>query len=271
MRIVFLTSSFHVGASITLRRILRSSSFTVVGIVHHQIVRPDMKSFRKLLRMIRHAGVSFIVKTGLVTLFQKGGILFSRYFRSPHRRKLFDVEELAKKHGIPVLSTADVNTAESIHFVQNLSPDVLVSCYLLQILRSEMLQIPHEGAINVHPALLPKFPGSWTNFWILYHGEKEGGVTVHYMNEQLDAGDIILQKRFPLRGQVLSLQCFTKKTAHFAGEVLLKALHLLKKKKVRLQKNHRGKRIFSLPRKEETERFGRMFRFVRFRKFLEWF
>ena len=118
--------------------------------------------------------------------------------------------------------------------------------------------------------IIAKIPRKLDKLLILYHGEKEGGVTVHYMNEQLDAGDIILQKRFPLRGQVLSLQCFTKKTAHFAGEVLLKALHLLKKKKVRLQKIIVENEYF-LPRKEETERFGRMFRFVRFRKFLEWF
>ncbi|QQS59906.1 hypothetical protein IPN35_03490 [Candidatus Peregrinibacteria bacterium] len=271
MRIIFLTSSFHIGASITLRRILRSPSFEVVGIIHHQVVSPDMKNVRKILKMIRHAGVSFMVKIGFVNIVQKIGISLSRIFRAPHRRKLFDVHELAHTYGVPIFSTSNVNCSESVAFVKDLAPDILVSCYLLQIVRSDMLSIPREGAINVHPALLPKFPGSWTNFWILYHGEQEGGVTVHYMNEHIDAGGIILQKHFSLRGKALSLQCFTKKTADFAAEALLKALHLLKRKKAHPQKNHRARYLFSLPRKTEAERFGKTFRFVRFRKFLQWF
>ncbi|MCP4989320.1 MAG: hypothetical protein GY928_25675, partial [Colwellia sp.] len=112
---------------------------------------------------------------------------------------LFDVDELAKKYGIPLHITDNVNSKQSLTFVREKEPDILVSCYLLQIIASKMLKIPKEGAVNIHPAILPKFAGSWTNFWVLFHEEERAGATAHYMNEELDSGDIILQKSFRMR------------------------------------------------------------------------
>jgi len=58
------------------------------------------------------------------------------------------------------------------------------------------LNIPKIGVLNRHNALLPKNRGRLTPFWVLYKGETETGVSIHFVTEDLDAGDIIVQKKF---------------------------------------------------------------------------
>lgn len=61
------------------------------------------------------------------------------------------------------------------------------------ILKKELLSIPKIGVINRHNALLPKNMGRLTPFWVLYKGEKVSGVSIHFVTEELNAGDIIVQ------------------------------------------------------------------------------
>lgn len=271
MKLVVFTSSFHIGASITLARLLRCKEFSVVGIVHQQVVAPNRQSVQKVWKMIDRAGFLFILKTGIMNVLQKIGILLFRILLPWKKRKLFDVDELAEKYDIPLLLSEDANDKETYNFVRSKKPDVLVSCYLLQILKPKMLRIPKDGAVNIHPALLPKFAGSWTSFWMLYHNEKRVGATAHYMTEELDSGDIIIQKSFRIKKNWGSFCCFTRKMAHFSAEVLVKALRKIQRKKVQPRKMKRPKKFFRLPTKKEVEQGRRMFRFVRFRKFLRWF
>src|SRR5204862_223532 len=68
-----------------------------------------------------------------------------------------------------------------------------------QILRKAVLGTPRLGCINLHSAPLPRYQGMMPNFWTMVEGEPEAAVTVHYMVEKLDAGDIILQRAVPIR------------------------------------------------------------------------
>ena len=63
----------------------------------------------------------------------------------------------------------------------------------------EILRLPPEGCVNVHAAPLPRYRGMLPTFWVLYEREPETAVTVHYMNEKLDDGPIILQESVPIR------------------------------------------------------------------------
>lgn len=271
MKIVALTSSYHIGASVSLERILKSKDYEVVGIVHHQVVSPDLKSLQKVKKMIEKAGILFIIKTGVVSILQQLGVFFARLLKRKHQRKLFNVEELAKYYNVPLFTTENTNSKNSQQFIREKKPDLLISCFLLQILKPKILNIPRKGAINIHPALLPKFAGSWTNFWVLFHKEKRAGATVHYMSEELDAGDIILQKSFRVGKKWNSLQCFTRKMAHFSADVLMQALKKIKQKKVKPQKMQKPKKLFTLPTKEDIEKSKHIFEFIRFQRFLNWF
>ena len=66
------------------------------------------------------------------------------------------------------------------------------------LLKPVLLAVPRLGAINVHPSLLPKYRGAAPIPWAIANGETETGVTVQFMSERMDAGDIILAEREPI-------------------------------------------------------------------------
>lgn len=109
------------------------------------------------------------------------------------------VEGVARSRGLSILRPASVNAPEFVAHVRDvLRPDLIVSVAASQIFKDPLLRIPPLGCINIHGALLPRYRGMLPSFWTLYNGEREGGVTVHYMNPGIDDGSIIAQRRFPI-------------------------------------------------------------------------
>jgi len=108
------------------------------------------------------------------------------------------VAELACSEGIPVFAPDNVNNPVWIEKIRTLSPDIIFSFYYRNILNNEILNIPQYGCLNLHGSLLPKYRGRVPLNWVLINGEKETGVTLHYMTEKADAGDIVGQKKFAI-------------------------------------------------------------------------
>jgi methionyl-tRNA formyltransferase len=88
--------------------------------------------------------------------------------------------------------------AELLAHVDALAADLLVSVDYELILGPELLRAAPLGAINAHPGLLPAYRGVGVVTWALQNGEPEVGVTVHHMDEGIDSGDVILQRRLPV-------------------------------------------------------------------------
>lgn len=78
--------------------------------------------------------------------------------------------------------------------IRNLAPDLVCVVSYGVILPKSFLRIPPLGCINVHPSMLPKYRGSAPIQWAVLNGDKTTGVTIMYLNEKMDAGDIIIQK-----------------------------------------------------------------------------
>ncbi|MEV0063512.1 methionyl-tRNA formyltransferase [Nocardia sp. NPDC050718] len=107
------------------------------------------------------------------------------------------VEELANEHGIPVHLTERAD-AETIALVKSVEPDVIVVNSWYTWMPAELYDMPPHGTLNLHDSLLPKFTGFSPVLWALISGAEEFGLTVHRMDEQLDTGDILVQKRLPI-------------------------------------------------------------------------
>lgn len=75
------------------------------------------------------------------------------------------------------------------------SPDIILSVYYRFIIKSELLQLVDYKAMNLHPSLLPAYRGTKSSVWALINGEKETGVSFHYINEEIDDGKIIIQEK----------------------------------------------------------------------------
>jgi len=108
------------------------------------------------------------------------------------------VRELAGAHGIPVHEPRDPNAFGFVELLKGLAPDFLISCYYRYMLKQPLLDLPVRGALNLHGSLLPRYRGKCPINWVLVHGETETGLTLHYMEEKPDRGDIVAQQRVPI-------------------------------------------------------------------------
>jgi methionyl-tRNA formyltransferase len=108
------------------------------------------------------------------------------------------VKETAVRLGLPAMTPVNVNSPEALQALRDLRPDLIVVVAYGQILRSGILALPPMGCVNLHASLLPKYRGAAPIQWAIANGETVTGVTVMYMNERVDAGDIVLQKEVPI-------------------------------------------------------------------------
>ncbi|MBC7963484.1 MAG: formyltransferase [Steroidobacteraceae bacterium] len=136
------------------------------------------------------------------------------------------VRELADQHGIPYL-TSDISLPENIKRVRGLAPDFLFSFYYRNMIKSEVLEIPRLGALNLHGSYLPKYRGRVPVNWAVINGESETGATLHYMVEKPDAGDIVDQEKVAIAFSDSAHDVFGK-VADAAVAVITRAWPLLR-------------------------------------------
>ncbi|MFA5342664.1 MAG: bifunctional UDP-4-amino-4-deoxy-L-arabinose formyltransferase/UDP-glucuronic acid oxidase ArnA [Kiritimatiellia bacterium] len=123
------------------------------------------------------------------------------------------VAELAAARGIPVYAPEDINHPIWAEKIRALKPDIIFSFYYRQMVKPVILDIPPKGCINLHGSLLPKYRGRCPANWVLINGEKETGVTLHYMTPRPDDGDIVAQAGIPIDKDDTALTLFGKMTA----------------------------------------------------------
>jgi methionyl-tRNA formyltransferase len=104
----------------------------------------------------------------------------------------------ALKHHIPVYQPEKIRNEESLQEILDLKPDLIVTAAFGQILPKKLLDAPKFGCINVHASLLPELRGGAPIHYAILQGKKETGITIMYMVEKLDAGDMISQVKVPI-------------------------------------------------------------------------
>lgn len=108
------------------------------------------------------------------------------------------VADLARRRGAVALSPEKVNSPESLASLADLRPDMIVVVAYGQILKDRLLAMPRLGCVNLHGSLLPKYRGAAPVQWAVANGEAVSGVTVMFMNERMDAGDIVASREIPV-------------------------------------------------------------------------
>ena len=147
------------------------------------------------------------------------------------------VKEVALENKIPLHQPRRIRDREFIEEVlKPLNPDVIVVVAFGQILTKEVLELPHLGAqasclhnpvgcINIHPSLLPKLRGAAPIQRAIMNGEVETGVTIMFMDEGEDTGDIILQDRMEIELSDTS-ETLSRKLADMGALLIQKVLKL---------------------------------------------
>ena len=110
-------------------------------------------------------------------------------------------------------------------------PDIICSIYYRYLIKPHIIQGCNGKIFNLHPALLPKYRGCSSITWALINGEKETGYSYHYIDEQCDTGNIILQKSIPIESYDTQ-QSLYNRVMFEASKDFLKVLTMVKDGKV---------------------------------------
>ena len=165
------------------------------------------------------------------------------------------VRELARKNAIPVYYTPDINLYSYISKIKNDKPDVIISAYYDQIIKSKLLAIPTFGIINVHSSLLPKYRGVKPAFWVIRNNEKITGVTLHLVEKGLDTGDIIDQKEVPIF-DTDSMDILQKRIMVEGSQLLINCLNNINNNNYVIKKqDNSDASYYSQPTKEDLKQF----------------
>ncbi|MEK4698825.1 methionyl-tRNA formyltransferase [Solibacillus sp. FSL R7-0668] len=130
------------------------------------------------------------------------------------------VKEEALVLGLPIIQPEKLRGSEELQQILALNPDLVVTAAFGQILPKELLDAPRLGCINVHASLLPAYRGGAPIHQAIIDGQAQTGVTIMYMAEKLDAGDIISQRAIAIEETDHTGGMFDKLSA--VGRELLK-------------------------------------------------
>ncbi|WP_342551933.1 methionyl-tRNA formyltransferase [Paenibacillus sp. FSL R7-0652] len=131
------------------------------------------------------------------------------------------VKAAAERHGLPVFQPVKLRDPEATARLAEWKPDLIVTAAFGQILPKAVLDMPIRGCVNVHGSLLPKYRGGAPIQRSIINGESVTGVTLMYMAEGLDTGDMISRVEVPITDEDTSGTMFAKLSE--AGSKLLQA------------------------------------------------
>jgi methionyl-tRNA formyltransferase len=165
--------------------------------------------FRAAWRYFRTFGLGSVI--GLVV----------RTLQSKLRRS--SIARVCEARAVRCDEVRDVNAPGFLDQLRELEPDIIVSVSCPQIFKSELIELPPKGLLNIHGAILPQYRGVMPSFWMLANGEKEAGVSIYFVDERIDAGDLCAQRTFPIAPDD-TLDSFLRRSKAIAADLLLEVL-----------------------------------------------
>jgi methionyl-tRNA formyltransferase len=142
------------------------------------------------------------------------------------------ISRTCRRHGVPCEEVDDVNHPAFVDRLASEGVDVIVSVSCPQIFQPPLIAVPRLGCLNVHGAILPSYRGVMPSFWMLANGEERAGVSIFFVNDEIDAGELCGQKVFPIRAGE-SLDEFLRRSKMIAAELILDVLGLVENGRVR--------------------------------------
>lgn len=171
-------------------------------------------------------GTPEIAAAALAAIVDAGHTVCGAYTRAdkPVGRKQVltapPVKQYAQAHGIPVFQPKTLREEAVQAQIRALNPELIVVVAYGRILPPEVLSIPPKGCINLHVSLLPKYRGAAPVQWAVLNGETETGVTIMYLDEGLDTGDILRVAPLAIGENETSGELFDRVTALGAKTLL---------------------------------------------------
>lgn len=194
MRIAILTETdytFMFNGQVELVARLQNEGHKVCGIYIFPNRLGKHKGFGIYTYYLKTFGLGVFLKLTIVTL----GSRLGQAVTSMRSGRLFTYRGLGKKFNIPVLYGKNPNDDDVINWVKGNQIDVIFIT-LGYIIREPLLEAVQVAILNKHSGLLPAYRGLLPVFWTLLGGKIPPGVSVHKVNKEIDAGDILYQRAY---------------------------------------------------------------------------
>ena len=156
------------------------------------------------------------------------------------------VKQFGLDNGIEVIQPKRMKDEEVIDKIKEVNPDLIVVVAYGKILPKEIIDIPKYGIINVHSSLLPKYRGASPIHSAILNGDKESGVSIMYIEEGLDSGDVILKETCEITEDD-TLGTLHDRLKELGAIGLEKALKLIEAGEVKAEKQDDSKATFVKP------------------------
>lgn len=172
--------------------------------------------------------------------------------------KLFkaSVKKILNLNKVPLtLLNKSINHKDSLDIINSYKPNLIISILGNEIFKSEILSLPTYGCINLHSSLLPDYKGVMPSFWVLLKKEKYTGVSVFKMDEGIDSGPIISQKKLSISKNTTQKDLIIR-TKEIGMELIIESVEKIKSGKIDYINNPKGKgNYFSFPKKSDINQF----------------
>lgn len=260
LRVVIITQEDTFAIPQNLARVMALERVEVLGIYILDV--PGAVVNRKWM-FVRGFGFSQAARMAMRLGWASVQDRLDRLFGYRVLREKRSVRAVACRRGIPSAKVTSVNNSEFLNGLKMLSPDVVLSFSAPCVFKRELLELPRFGCINLHCSLLPKYAGLLPSFWVLFHKEKVGGATVHFMDDKIDNGAILLQSEIPIEPGITMSQLI-ELTKKVGGELVCRVLEAMRDGRPIVPKPNRAHEgcYFSWPTVSEMRSFrnsgGRM-------------
>jgi methionyl-tRNA formyltransferase len=165
------------------------------------------------------------------------------------------VKQFGIEHNIEIIQPGKLKDTELINKIKEINPDLIVVVAYGKIIPKEIIDIPRYGIINVHSSLLPKYRGASPIHSAILNGDKETGVSIMYIEEELDSGDVIQMEKCEIT-ETDTLGTLHDKLKILGAELLEKTLDLIESGKVTATAQDHSKATFVKPITKEEEKIN---------------
>ncbi|WP_405208876.1 methionyl-tRNA formyltransferase [Aquimarina sp. LLG6339-5] len=165
------------------------------------------------------------------------------------------IPKVLKKYEIPEIRLEkSVNHEDSLDIIKSYEPDLLISIAGNQIFKSQLINLAPKGCLNLHTALLPKYRGLMPTFWVLKNNEKHTGVSVFFVDEGIDSGPILVQKKIEIGD--MTQEELIKKTKTLGMKAILEGIEKIISQDYQLIKNPDSEQTYyKFPTKQDVKEF----------------
>jgi len=207
LRVVFLIGRRQASTDLSIAQICRTSGVEPIAVLI-DIGRPDFRQrWRNFRRNLNREGPAYVFHRVVKAMRESLERWADRVIPANEVEAILhqafpagDLEQLSRIYGFQIFEVRNLNSSSAMDRLQSLNPDLGIVLGT-RVLKRKTFEIPRMGCVNLHKGRVPDYRGMPPGFWELYDGAASAGVTVHFVDDGLDTGDVLGTSEIPIHSK----------------------------------------------------------------------